>query len=24
MDKEDAWKVYEQIREKVTELAKSL
>jgi protein-tyrosine-phosphatase len=24
MDKEDAWKVYEQIREKVVELAKSL
>jgi protein-tyrosine-phosphatase len=24
MDREDAWKVYEQIREKVTELAKSL
>jgi len=23
MDREDAWKVYEQIREKVTELAKS-
>jgi protein-tyrosine-phosphatase len=23
MDKEDAWKVYEQIKEKVTELAKS-
>jgi hypothetical protein len=23
MDREDAWKVYEQIREKVAELAKS-
>ena len=24
MDREDAWKVYEQIKKKVTELAKSL
>jgi len=24
MDREEAWKVYEQIREKVAELAKSL
>jgi protein-tyrosine-phosphatase len=23
MDKEDAWKIYEQIKEKITELAKS-
>jgi protein-tyrosine-phosphatase len=24
LDREDAWKVYEQIKEKVTQLAKSL